>query len=121
MHAHIDPNSPLGRVMWILGIPLYGGLLWFELRSFYRAFSSRDWPVADGEIEQSRVDKVATIHGVHKQAKVQYVYTVDGEQRSGKVIAFGLYNQFVGRGSARKTSERYPKGKHVQVYYHRDE
>jgi hypothetical protein len=117
MHIHIDPNSPLGRIILVVGAPLYATLFWFELQAFIRAFRSRHWPVGAGEIVHSQLEDIPTMHGTHKKAKVRYAYTIAGERRESKTIAFGVCNESIGRGSARKAVERYPKGSQVRVHY----
>jgi hypothetical protein len=107
------------------------------------AQSSSSWPVTQGEILTSVVDKKETSTRSKKsrnlrikgsgisvsnkseksysyEALVSYSYSVSGEEYVGKRIAFGAITKG-GRGRAETICESYPVGSQVKVHYDPDD
>ncbi|MCI0360523.1 MAG: hypothetical protein L0211_18760 [Planctomycetaceae bacterium] len=53
MFIHVDPDSRLGKVITVAGLPLFAALLLYQLADFGRAFRSCRWPAAAGVIVES--------------------------------------------------------------------
>ena len=107
------------------------------------AQSSSSWPVTQGEILTSVVDKKETStrskksrnlringsgisvsnkskKGHSYEALVSYSYSVSGEEYVGKRTAFGAITKG-GQGRAEAICERYPVGSQVDVHYDPDD
>jgi hypothetical protein len=75
MFIHIDPDSRLGRVVIVVGLPIFAALLVYQMVNFGRAFRRGGWPAAAGVIIESIVERTWDVHGLpHSKAKVFYSY-----------------------------------------------
>ncbi|MCX7786276.1 MAG: DUF3592 domain-containing protein [Spirochaetes bacterium] len=103
---------------WML-LFLGGGILLIAKGGYdaYQALRSYTWPVAEGQIVSSSVER--EIHPGKEPTyypRISYVYRVDNREYTGNKIFFGEY----GTGSlssAQKIVDPYPIGKKVPVYY----
>ncbi|MFZ0449149.1 MAG: DUF3592 domain-containing protein [Desulfatiglandaceae bacterium] len=87
--------------------------------SYQRGMESKNWPVANGSVIQSKIEKRTETTGtgtskrkvVKSYAVVKYTYAVGNRDYQSSRITFGQSKD------AYKTVSRYPKGKNIQVYY----
>lgn len=105
----------------LLFVVIGGAFAFFGYRSYQLGTQSKAWPVTDGSVIQSEVVKRTRTTGTgtkrHKVVEhipeVAYAYKVDGQSYRSSRITFGAANKL----DAGKTLARYPKGKHIQVFY----
>jgi len=115
---HVDPNSWLAKVILVAGLPLFAGVLVYQVMHFGRALRSCGWPAAAGVVVESMVERHRDMHGLpHSTAKVRYRYTVAGRQLENDTIAFGAVRGQLTWGYADAKVEKFPKGRAVPVYY----
>jgi hypothetical protein len=87
--------------------------------SYQSGMESKNWPVANGSVIQSKIEKRTETTGtgtskrkvVKSYAVVKYTYAVGNRDYQSSRITFGQSKD------AYKTVSRYPKGKNIQVYY----
>lgn len=120
MFVHIDPDSKLGKTIFVLGLPLYATVLWLQLLSFSRACRSLNWPAADGAIAESRVERNWGIHGPHSTLIIRYTYVAAGKRLQNDTVGFGLFRGMLTWGHADRKAGQYPKGRAVKVFYDPD-
>ena len=121
MFIHIDPDSRLGRVVIVVGLPLFAALLVYQMVNFGRAYRSCGWPAAAGVIVESLVERVWDVHGLpHSKAKVFYTYALAGRQLENGTIAFGVFRGMLTWGYAEAKVKTFPKGRVVSVFYDPD-
>lgn len=105
---------------------LIGGLLtvggWFTAFSIGkplrdRAVASAAWPVTDGRINRSELERFKDRGKTMYTADVVYEYALDGKTFRGDRVWFGDSARSSDQGVWRRAVERYPKGKVVQVHY----
>ncbi len=122
MYVHVDPNSRLGRFILILGIPLFGAIVWFEILWLTRTYQSTAWPIAAGTIIESRVDRHVDVHGMpHSVPRIRYRYAVKGRQFESDSIVCSMTCGVVTWGYADRKVRAWPKGKGVNVRYDPDD
>jgi hypothetical protein len=118
MCIHIDPDSRLGRVVVVLGLPFFAALLVCQMVNFGRAFRSCGWPAARGVIVASAAERARDVHGLpYSMAKVRYTYASAGRQLENGTIAFGLFRGMLTWGYADAKVKTFPTGRVVSVYY----
>ncbi len=89
-----------------------------SLRQNRMRLASFDWPVAEGIVIASKVEKKRGSKGGATYAPiVRYEYTVDGERYVGDKVMAGMALSTSMRGSAEKIVARYPLVSPVIVYY----
>ena len=113
----VDPNSKLGRVILVIGIPLFIAFLFMQVLNGYRAFRSLSWPAADGVITVSRTEKVHTMEGAHDRPEIKYAYAVNGVAFENETIEFGLFRGILTWGYTGRNLREFPAGRGVRVYY----
>jgi len=105
----------------IVGIVMLG----FGLRSLRAARASASWPVADGTVTSSEVERSTSRSSSGKRsarttttyhAKVKYRYSVGGQSHEGDRVAFGDYGSSKS-SHAREIAARYPVGIKVDVFH----
>jgi hypothetical protein len=115
--VHVDPNSKAGKVILVLGIPMFVAFLWFQGVAYCRSARSLRWTSVNGVVTEAKVKDVVTQHGRHEEAKIKYAYTVNGVRHENDTIAYGLFRGMLSWGHARRVAERYPGGTPVKVFY----
>ncbi|MBF0467960.1 MAG: DUF3592 domain-containing protein [Desulfamplus sp.] len=106
-------------IIFLILIFVCGGatVLFLQTRGFIWAKLSVDWPVAQGRVISSWVERHHDLErGTSFEAKVAYEYIVEGVPFEGNRIFFGK------AGSSHLSTEEeivsiYPAGKSVHVYY----
>lgn len=115
---YVDPDSCLGRVIMVAGVPLFVAFLVFLVVNVARSIRSHHWPAVVGSVVESRVDRSVDAQGLpQSRANVRYAYTVAGRQLENDTIAFGLFRGMLTWGYADSRVARYPKGRVVSVFY----
>ena len=114
---HVDPNSKLGKAILLLGIPIFGAFLYFQLLNFSRAIRSLWWPRTSGTVTVSEIERVTTMHGTHHRANIHYDYAVAGARYQNDTIAFGLFRGMLTWGHADRKVRAYPRGQPVTVFF----
>jgi hypothetical protein len=84
--------------------------------SVYRAPRSLSWPMAEGRIENSSVERSSVDEGDTYHARILYTFTVAGQTHRGNRVAFGDYGTS-DTSHAQGIVDRYPQDKVVQVRY----
>ena len=92
------------------------GVLGYGLRSYHYGKQAEHWPTVPGTIITSDLDINSDDDGTTYQAKVEYRYTPDMIERTGKTIAFG-YSGSSGERFHREIYETLPVGAQVAVRY----
>jgi hypothetical protein len=83
-----------------------------------RAVRSRSWPSVEGSIIRSEVTATKNEESELYAPLVEYRYTVDGKEFSGRCIRIGVEQISMGWiGFARRFVERYQPGQRVAVSY----
>jgi hypothetical protein len=118
MFIHVDPNSRLAKIILVVGILLWVILLWVEMDELELSNHSRSWPVANGTIRRSEVEKQTDVHGIpHWTAKIEYAYVVKGQHFENDKIVFGVLRGGFTWGDAARKVATWPKGKAAAVHY----
>jgi hypothetical protein len=115
--VHVDPNSKAGKVILVLGVPLFAAILAYQGMHFCRAARSLSWPSVGGVVSKSARETVYTEHGSRTEANVEYTYTVNGRRYRNDTIAFGMLRGKLTWGDADRRLAEFPVGKRVTVYY----
>ena len=84
--------------------------------AFYYGTQAEHWPTTPGVITASDLKVDSDSDGTTYTAKIEYTYSPDGYQRTGKTIAFG-YAGSSGRTFHREVQEALPVGAQVAVRY----
>lgn len=96
-------------------------ILLFGIKSIVDAQESENWPASEGTIQNSAVEYHSDSDGPGTyHAEVFYQFSVNGQMRSGKTVAFGDYGSS-DPSHAQEIVNRYPKGAPVKVYYKSDD
>jgi hypothetical protein len=106
----------LGRLFPLPFLIAGANVMFFGLRSMDRAKASTEWPSVRGVVVLSEVDSRGGHRGTSYFAEVLYDYEVDGAKHCSNRIGYGDYG-YSNPNEARKTVNRYPKGKEVDVFY----
>jgi len=114
---YVEPDSKVGKVILVIGIPLFIALLSIQILNWSRAFRSLSWPAADGVITVSRTKKVHTMEGAHARPEIRYAYSVNGVAFENETIEFGLFRGILTWGYTARHLEAFPAGRGVPVYY----
>jgi hypothetical protein len=117
VYVHVDPNSKAGKVILVVGIPLFAAILAFQGVYFCRAVRSLYWPSVVGVVSKSARETVYTEHGRRAEAKIEYVYDVKGTRYRNGTIAFGMLRGKLTWGDADRRLAEFPVGRRVTVYY----
>lgn len=120
----VESMPPGMRFFWGIVFPwsfiLAGAWLsYLGVHHLMWARESVDWAKASGRILSSRVavDTVVDGDGQYTaSARIEYEFFVQRQKFTGTRVAYGGY-----AGSWQKIVERYPKDKHVDVFYRRSE
>jgi len=119
--AQAKAEAPSGlRRLFPLPFVLIGlGVSWWGVGDLLDGFASEDWPVANGTVTESFVEKHSTSDGTSYSAEVRYAFTVDGVEHRGDRLAFSAWN--TGSAAARERIAAYPVGRAVEVAYDPDD
>jgi hypothetical protein len=79
-----------------------------------KARESAGWPVAEGQVVHSQVDR--NEEGAYAP-DVRYSYVIEGVQFTGRCIQAGVYVSSSDDSDASRCVSRYPKGARVDVAY----
>jgi hypothetical protein len=118
-HPYVDGSWIFGLFLVALGL----FLLRRGIRYRWTADAMSRWPVAGGEVIESRVDTRVDDGGEGPDVarfipQVRYVYTADGATREGATIRIGLADLgYTSPRLAREHAGRYPTGARVVVRY----
>jgi hypothetical protein len=113
-------NYRMGKIAGSLLFVVVGiAFAFFGYNSYQKGMASKNWPVANGSVIQSKIEKRTETTGsgnrrrkvVRSHPVVKYTYSVGNRDYQSSRITFGQSKD------AYKTVARYPKGKSVQVYY----
>lgn len=109
------------RVLLGLTMLLFGGVLAFGGgRAIYRAWTSGNWPTAQGSVLKSSVETMRSKRSVRFRPHVSYSYTVGSTPYTSEVIAFAATDTG-DLEEAREYVNRFPAGSHVQPHYAPDD
>lgn len=113
----------------LIGAIIFGGLgillmlSWIQAMQLARA--SKAWPSVAGTITSSGVGQIqkpenmdSELHHIYR-AVVMYSYSVEGQDHLGSRITFQDHSSSR-KTLAQKIVDKYPEGKHVNVYYDPD-
>jgi len=106
-----------------IGLSLFGLATAYLGRLIWLGIASRSWPSVEGTITCSRIRRWRGAKGGqsdgtwHHAPVVRYEFMVDGELRTGWIVAFGR-NWNSSRRAAQETVNKYPIGAAVCVYHH---
>ena len=117
MFVHIDPNSRLGKVILVFGIPLFVAFLYFQVREWTDAYQSLSWPKVPGMVAASAIEWERSSHGPRSTARIQFRYEVGGSEFENKKVSFGLFRGLMTPNYAQKRAARFPPGAAVMVAY----
>ena len=117
MYFHVDPNSKAGKVILVVGLPMFAAFLYFLARESSRALGSCSWPSVVGAITESRIERITTGHGTHDDARVRFRYTVNDASYENDKIAFGLARGMLTWGHGQRLVARFPTDATVPVFY----
>ena len=126
----VESMPPGMRFFWGIVFPqifiLAGAWVsYLGVQNLMRARESVDWPKAPGRILSSRVstDVGDGDTSTTYSTRIEYEFFVHGQKFAGTRVAYGTVvgGSYGSRGSAEKIVERYPKDKHVDVFYLRSE
>lgn len=110
----------MGRIFPLIFILVGASVGFFGFRGLIRAKASVNWPMVEGKIVESTVDRsTSNSNGSSSttyQAAVLYDYSVDGTLFSSDCVAYGDYGTS-SPSHARDIVNRYPKDKVVTVRY----
>ena len=110
------------RIFPLIFVVIGAALSFFGFRNLIHAKASLEWPVAEGMVVMSSVERHVSRDGnsSHKNvtyhAEVLYEYVVDGITFNGNRVSYGDYGSS-SPGHARQIVNRYPEDKIVAVYY----
>lgn len=110
------------RIFPLIFVLVGAGTGFFGIRQLIRAKASVNWPVVQGQVIVSSVERHVS-HGKNGSsttyhAKIRYEFTIDGVVHTGTRVAYGDYGSS-NSSHARKIVNRYPSGKKVTVHYMR--
>ncbi|GJL92585.1 MAG: hypothetical protein DHS20C04_22440 [Hyphococcus sp.] len=91
-------------------------ILGFGLHSYFYGKQAAHWPTTPGTIIASDFVESSDDDGTTYRAKVEYRYTPDHVERTGKTIAFG-YSGSSGQSYHREIYDALPVGAQVAVRY----
>ena len=114
---HVDPNSPLGKVLLLLATPAFAALLFFQTRDFYRNYQSSGWPLTMGVITDTKVERFHTPVGEQSSPKLVYSYQVNGQPYRNDKVAFGFFRGVFTWNYTERITTSYRRGTPVQVFY----
>src|SRR6187401_3251378 len=117
MFFHVDPDSPAGKIIMVVGVPLFIAFLHFEAIAVAHTVQSRSWPVVSGVVSDARTKQVSNGHGSQSSARITFNYTVDGTSYHSTKVQFGIFHGSLTPGHASRLLRRYPTGAAVQVAY----
>jgi hypothetical protein len=115
--VYVDANSRTGKIILVLGVPLFSLFLGIQFLSFYRSFRSLSWPAANGVITVSKRDKVMTQHGAHDKPEIRYTYLVGGVPFENDTIEFGCFRGILTWGYTQRQLTDFPIGLSIPVYH----
>jgi hypothetical protein len=116
-------SSKMFQTIFSTVLPIVFGIsglhdLWVGYVAFVAARRSERWQFVYGKVRSAQVAESSMVGEPGVRPDIVYEYAVDGKQFTGKLIAFGLRdNFFSGIGFAQKYIDSYPAGSRVRVYY----
>ncbi len=99
-----------------LFLAIGAAMLFWGGRSYYYSQQAAHWPTTPGDITRSDFEVNSDSDGTTYRARIEYAYSPDGYQRTGKTIAFG-YTASSGRQFHHEIYEALPVGAQVAVRY----
>lgn len=118
---HVDPNSFAGKLIIVLGLPLFVWMLFTLGKDIRKAHASRSWPTTPGVVLSSEIERSSGQHGPTYKPRVQYSYHIGRAELSGDRISFRMAPLFFTRRYAEELVARYPPTNPITVYYHPDD
>lgn len=118
-----------GRIVWLV-LLLLGGIfttigvlvgLVVGRPILDNARATEQWPQADGEVLESRLDESRGENGTMYSAHVVYRYALDGGEFESNRIWYGGDYSTSDRSEMFEIVKQYPVGRQVTVYYSPDE
>jgi hypothetical protein len=109
--------------LWIpfvaIGIALMG-LCYHGADNIYRAFKSRQWPSAQGEVIHSKLEREYGSYrssAPSRRARIIYRYQVDDRAYRSDQVFWGAESFYYAAREPKELLRRYPVGKAVSVFY----
>lgn len=116
-------NISIEAISYLLLITLliFIGILLFlqGIEKYKEARGSKYWIKTDGSVISSKIETIGSGQGASCHPKIQYSYTVLGENFQGNKITFGPESS-TALPAYITTKIRYPVGKKIKVYYNKN-
>lgn len=105
-----------GRIFPMIFVLTGGAILYFGVRDILIARDSVNWPSVPGKVISSVVESHRSDDGTTYSAEVHFEYDIEGVTHASNRVGVGSVSTSNPSG-ARKTVNRYPAGKVVDVFY----